>query len=86
MGFLSLMGNVQFLITSICSVVIFTIILVAANTVAMSIRERVREIGILNAVGFQNSQILTLLLGKSVFLALSGTLLGSWGAWLCFHL
>jgi putative ABC transport system permease protein len=84
LGFLSLMGNVQFLITSICSVVIFTIILVAANTMAMSIRERVREIGILKAVGFQNSQILTLLLSESVFLALSGALLGSWGAWLLF--
>jgi putative ABC transport system permease protein len=83
-SFLSLMGNVQFLITSICSVVIFTIILVAANTMAMSIRERVREIGILKAVGFQNSQILTLLLSESVFLALSGALLGSWGAWLLF--
>ena len=38
LGFISMMGNVQFLITSICSVVIFTIILVAANTMAMSIR------------------------------------------------
>jgi putative ABC transport system permease protein len=83
LGFLSMMGNVQFLITSICSVVIFTIILVASNTMAMSIRERVREIGVLKAIGFQNGQILQLLLGESVALALAGALLGALSArWL----
>ena len=84
LGFLSMMGNVQFLITSISSVVIFTIVLVAANTMAMSIRERVREIGILKALGFRKSQILSLLLGESVFLALSGALLGSLTAKILF--
>lgn len=80
LGFLSMMGNVRLLVTSICSVVIFTIVLVAANTMAMSIRERVREIGILKALGFRTFQILSLLLGESVFLALGGALLGSFGA------
>jgi putative ABC transport system permease protein len=80
LGFLSMMGNVRLLVTSICSVVIFTIILVAANTMAMSIRERTREIGILKALGFRKFQILSLLLGESVFLALGGALLGSFAA------
>ncbi len=80
LGFLSMLGNIQLLITSICTVVIFTIVLVAANTMAMSIRERVREIGILKAVGFHNQQILHLLLGESIFLSVSGALIGSFGA------
>jgi len=84
LGFLSMMGNVQFLITGVCSVVTFTIILVAANTMAMSIRERVREIGILKAVGFQDRQILFLFLGESVFLSLTGAIIGSWAAKLFF--
>ncbi len=84
LGFLSMMGNVRLLVTSICSVVIFTIILVAANTMAMSIRERVREIGILKALGFRKSQILSLLLGESVLLAMSGTLIGSFAAKLVY--
>jgi putative ABC transport system permease protein len=84
LGFLSMMGNVQFLITGVCSVVTFTIILVAANTMAMSIRERVREIGILKAVGFQNRQILLLFLGESVLLSLTGAIIGSWAAKLFF--
>jgi len=80
LSFLAMMGNVRLLVTSICSVVIFTIILVSANTMAMSIRERVREIGILKALGFRKLQILSLLLGESVLLALGGALLGSFAA------
>ncbi len=80
LGFISMLGNVQLLITSICSVVIFAIILVAANTMAMSIRERSREIGILKAVGFQNNLVLRLLLAESVLLSLSGALIGSLAA------
>jgi len=84
LGFLSMMGNVQFLLTGVCSVVTFTIILVAANTMAMSIRERVGEIGILKAVGFQNRQILFLFLGESVSLSLAGAVIGSLASKLFF--
>jgi putative ABC transport system permease protein len=84
LGFLSMLGNIRLLVTSICSVVIFTIILVAANTMAMSIRERVREIGILKALGFRKVQILSLLLGESVSLALGGALVGSFAAKLIY--
>jgi putative ABC transport system permease protein len=84
LGFLSMMGNIRLLVTSISSVVIFTIVLVAANTMAMSIRERVREIGILKALGFRRAQVLGLLLGESVFLSLSGALLGALGARLLY--
>jgi putative ABC transport system permease protein len=84
LGFVSMMGNIRMLVTSICSVVIFTIVLVAANTMAMSIRERVREIGILKALGFRKSQVLLLLLGESVFLAVGGALLGSLSAKMVF--
>jgi putative ABC transport system permease protein len=80
LGFISMMGNVQLLITSICSVVIFAIILVAANTMAMSIRERTREIGLLKALGFQQELILKLLLGESVLLSFSGAMIGTLGA------
>jgi putative ABC transport system permease protein len=80
LGFVSMLGNVQFLITSICSVVIFAIILVAANTMAMSIRERSREIGILKALGFRDNLILSLLLAESVLLAQLGSLVGAFGA------
>jgi len=84
LGFISMLGNVQLLITSICSGVIFAIVLVAANTIAMSIRERTREIGILKALGFRRSQILFLLLSEAIFITLGGSLIGSWGARLLY--
>jgi putative ABC transport system permease protein len=84
LSFISMMGNVQLLITSICSVVIFAIVLVAANTMAMSIRERTREIGVLKALGFRRSQVLILLLSESVAITLGGALVGSVGARLIF--
>jgi putative ABC transport system permease protein len=80
LGFLTMMGNVRLLITAISSVVIFTIVLVAANTMAMSIRERGREIGILKALGFKRAHILGFLVGESTLLALTGALIGSLGA------
>ncbi len=38
--------------SSICGAVTFTILLVSANTMAMSVRERVREVGVLKTLGF----------------------------------
>lgn len=84
LGFISMMGNVQLLITSICSGVIFAIVLVAANTMAMSIRERTREIGILKALGFRRWHVLFLLLTEAIFITLGGSLIGSWGARLVY--
>lgn len=84
LGFISMMGNVQLLITSICSGVIFAIVLVAANTMAMSIRERTREIGILKALGFRRWHVLFLLLSEAIVITLGGSLIGSWGARLLY--
>jgi putative ABC transport system permease protein len=80
LGHVAMIGNVRLLVAGISSVVIFTIVLVAANTMAMSIREREHEIGILKALGFRRSQVLALLLGESVALSMSGALIGSLGA------
>lgn len=75
-GFLNMLGNVQFLIGSICLAVIFTIVLVAANSMAMSVRERVKEVAVLKALGFRAAQILGLILGESVSISVLGAFLG----------
>jgi len=84
LGFVSMLGNIQLLIGGICAAVIFAVVLVAANTMAMSFRERAREVGILKALGFKRSQVLVLMMGESLLLALTGTLLGAVGAKLVF--
>jgi putative ABC transport system permease protein len=80
LSFVSMYGNVRLLVASISTVVLFTIILVAANTMAMSIRERTGEIAILKTLGFTPGQVLGMTIAESLIIALAGGLLGSLGA------
>jgi putative ABC transport system permease protein len=80
LGFVAMLGNVKTLVVSISSVVVFTILLVTANTMAMAIRERGREIAILKTLGFGRGRILGLLMAESAGIALVGGLLGTAGA------
>lgn len=80
LGFMEMWGNVRTLVVSISTVLIFTIVLVAANTMAMSIRERTGEIAILKTLGFTSGHVLTVLIAESALIALAGGLLGSLGA------
>jgi putative ABC transport system permease protein len=75
-GFVKQMGNIQFLIMSIGGVVFFTLLLVTGNTMAIAVRERVRELAVLKAVGFSDTFVLVLVLFESVFVALIGAGLG----------
>ncbi|MGZ4825595.1 MAG: ABC transporter permease, partial [Terriglobales bacterium] len=63
--------------------VVFTILLVSANTMAMSIRERTREVAVLKTLGFTRNSILGLFVGEAVSLAVVGGLVGSL---LCFFI
>ncbi|MCL4842666.1 MAG: ABC transporter permease [Bryobacteraceae bacterium] len=76
LSFLAFLGNLKLILMSICAAVTFTILLVAANTVAMSVRERVREVGVLKTLGFTQQKILGLLLGEALAISLLGGALG----------
>jgi putative ABC transport system permease protein len=66
-------GDIGAMVTAILIVVFFTILLVVANTMAQSIRERTNEIAVLKTLGFSDGRILMLVLSESVFLsALAG--------------
>jgi putative ABC transport system permease protein len=75
-GFLSFLGNVKVFLMSICAAVTFTILLVTANTMAMSVRERIREVGILKTLGYTNRTILGLVLGEAAVLSAIGGVVG----------
>ncbi len=80
LGFVSMLGNIKLLLTSIAAAVVFTILLVAGNTMAMSIRERTSEVAVLKTLGFRPRTILLLLAGESLVIALVGGLAGALGA------
>ena len=56
LSFVSMLGNVKVFLLSICGAVVFTILLVSANTMAMSVRERIKEIGVLANTGIHHRQ------------------------------
>ncbi|HEY1220997.1 MAG: FtsX-like permease family protein [Bryobacteraceae bacterium] len=75
-GFLSMLGNVRMFLVWISAAVMFTILLVSANTMAMSVRERVREVGVLKTLGFTEGTILGLILGEAVAISVAGGAIG----------
>ncbi|HVK57168.1 MAG TPA: FtsX-like permease family protein, partial [Candidatus Kapabacteria bacterium] len=84
LGFISMWGNIKVLINVICSVVVFTLILVSASTMSMAIRERFRELAVLKAIGFRRRELFGFILAESFGLAAIGALIGVGGAWALF--
>ncbi len=76
LGFVASLGNVKAFILGICGAVAFTIMLVSANTMAMSVRSRTREVAVLKTLGFTRGRVLSIFVSESVALALAGGVLG----------
>lgn len=76
LGFVASLGNVKAFILSICGAVMFAIMLVSANTMAMSVRSRTREVAVLKTLGFTRQRVLSMFISESVAVALSGGVLG----------
>jgi putative ABC transport system permease protein len=75
-GLLSLSGNLTALLRSIGLAVCFTILLVTANTMSMSVRDRQTEVGVLKTLGFSSGLVMSLILAESLFLGALGGSLG----------
>jgi len=76
LGFVSMLGNVKVFLIAISGAVMFTILLVSANTMAMSVRERVREVGVLKTLGFTDGNVLGMILGEAISISMLGGALG----------
>jgi putative ABC transport system permease protein len=49
---LSQLGNVRGIVLSLCAIVILTVMLIAGNSTAMMVRERINEVAVMRALGF----------------------------------
>jgi len=76
LAFVAMYGNLKAFILGICSAVVFATLLVSANTMAMTIRERTREVAVLKTLGFTRRGVLSLFVSEAVALSLAGGLLG----------
>ena len=80
-SFVNQVGNIGAILRAIVTAVFFTMLLVTANTMAQSVRERTNEIGVLKTLGFSNGGVLGLVLCEAVLITLVGGGLGLAGAW-----
>jgi putative ABC transport system permease protein len=71
-GFANQIGNIGAILTAVVSAVFFTMLLVTANTMAQSVRERTGELAVLKTLGFTNGGVMAMVLAEAVLLTLTG--------------
>jgi len=80
-SFLSSFRELVRLVLAVGVLVVGAVVLIAANTAAMGVRERIPEIAILKSLGFRRRPILVALLAESTLIGLVGGILGAGGAY-----
>ena len=81
-GFAKQVGDIGAIMIAIVTAVLFNILLIAANTMAQTVRERTSELAVLKTLGFRDGTVLGLVLAESLFITLLGGSLGLGIAWL----
>ena len=85
LSFQTMMGGVKTFMYAIMAAITFSVLLVMGNTMAMTVRERTKEVGTLKAIGFQRRTIAFLFLGEALIVACVGAAIGIGGAQLIYH-
>jgi putative ABC transport system permease protein len=80
-SFASMFGNLNLLLGSIALAVVITTLFVAANTMAMSVRERTTEIAVMRTLGFPAQAIFFFIAGEGLVISLIGGVIGALLAW-----
>src|SRR6185436_12475561 len=84
-SFASMWGNVSLLMNTIGMAVVFAILLVTANAMMMSARERTREVAVLKTIGFSDGRLFALVMLEAGVITLTGAVLGLGGAKLLYR-
>jgi putative ABC transport system permease protein len=84
-SFATMWGNISLLMGTIGIAVVFAILLVTANAMMMSARERTREVAVLKTVGFSDRTLFAIVMVEAGFIAITGALLGLGGAKLLYR-
>src|SRR5882724_1034695 len=85
MSFQTMMGGVKQFLYGIMAAITFSLLLVMGNTMAMTVRERTKEVGTLKAIGFKRQTIAGLFVGEALLLATIGAAIGIGGSVLLFR-
>jgi putative ABC transport system permease protein len=83
-SFATMWGNVSLLMGTIGMAVVFAILLVTANAMMMSARERTKEVAVLKTIGFTDRRLFGLVMLETAIITLTGALIGLGGAKLLY--
>jgi putative ABC transport system permease protein len=70
-------GSIRTIIYSLCTVVLLTVLLIAANSMAMMVRDRIGEVAVMRALGFTQTHVALLLFTEAVLIGLAGACIGA---------
>jgi len=70
-------GSIRAIICSLCIVVLLTVLLIAANSMAMMVRDRIGEVAVMRALGFTRMHIAILLFSEAALIGLTGAAIGA---------
>lgn len=76
-GFVSMYGNLPFVLRVIGLAIVFSILLIAANTMMTAVRERTSEFGVLKTLGFTDGSLFGMVVVEAAFITLGGGVLGA---------
>src|SRR5262245_10616636 len=85
LSFQAMMGGVKQFLYGIMAAITFSLLLVMGNTMAISVRERTKEVGTLKAIGFQRGTIARLFVSESLLVSIIGGLIGVVGTMLLYR-
>lgn len=85
-GFITMYGNIGFMMNGVGLAVFFAILLVAANTMMMAARQRTSEFAVLKTLGFSDGLLFALVLTEAAVISVFGGLLGVFAAKLLFDI
>ncbi len=74
---LSAIGNIRAIVFALCLVVLLTVLLIAANSTVMMVREQISDVAVMRALGFSRSAVAVLLFGECSAIGLLGGILGA---------
>lgn len=75
-GWANQMGNIGAIVSAVASAVFFTMLLVIANTMGQSVRERTNELAVMKTLGFSSFAVTAMVIGEALLLTLLGAAIG----------
>ncbi len=75
-GLMSSVGDIRSIVDGVSVAIALTILLIAANSMSMMVRERLRDVAVLRALGFNPLYIARLLFGECALIGAAGGTLG----------